>query len=92
MQAPAQAKALHNKPASGVLPIPAAATQTNGANANKSQTKNGNSRLKVHIRRLPPGITHVESQNALGEEWLVGKGKVDWVAFKPGKVSKECVS
>jgi regulator of nonsense transcripts 3 len=92
MQAPAQAKAPPVKPAGGLLPIPAAAAQTNGTNSNKTQAKNGNSRLKVHIRRLPPGITQIEVQNALGEEYNVGKGKVDWVAFKPGKVSKECVS
>ncbi|KAI4200495.1 MAG: hypothetical protein LQ350_003865 [Teloschistes chrysophthalmus] len=46
-------------------------------------------RLKLVIRRLPPGLTQAEFEECLGAEWQVGSGKVDWVAFKPGKVSKD---
>ena len=30
-----------------------------------------------------------EFELALGDEWKLGAGKVDWKLFKPGKVSKE---
>lgn len=92
MSAPSMAVPAPAKSTGGVLAINAAATaqhQTNGSN--KSQAKNATARLKVLIRRLPPGITQAEVQNILGEAWTVGKGKVDWVSFKPGKASKECV-
>lgn len=46
-------------------------------------------RLKVIIRRLPPGLTQEEFFATLGQEWDLGQGKVDWVIFKPGKASKE---
>ena len=46
-------------------------------------------RLKLLVRRLPPGLTEVEFETALGGEWNVGAGKVDWFKYKPGKVSKE---
>jgi regulator of nonsense transcripts 3 len=72
----------------GVLPINAAATK-------KSQPKQGSRapgpRLRLIVRRLPPGLVEAEFWSALGEEWLVGKGKVDWASFKDGKVSKEYV-
>ncbi|KAL8638983.1 MAG: hypothetical protein Q9228_003923 [Teloschistes exilis] len=47
------------------------------------------SRLKLVIRRLPPGLTQAEFEECLGVEWQVGSGKVDWATFKPGKVSKD---
>ncbi|KAL8714360.1 MAG: hypothetical protein Q9220_001693 [cf. Caloplaca sp. 1 TL-2023] len=47
------------------------------------------SRLKLVIRRLPPGLSEVEFQTALGNEWDIGSGKVDWATYKPGKVSKD---
>ncbi|KAL8933488.1 MAG: hypothetical protein Q9211_005758, partial [Gyalolechia sp. 1 TL-2023] len=46
-------------------------------------------RLKILIRRLPPGLTEEEFQIALGDEWRVGGGRVDWASYKPGKVSKD---
>jgi len=80
------------KPIGGVLPVTAAATyaapQTNG-HRNDSASKNVAARLKVVIRRLAPGLTQDEFLSAVGEEWKLGKGKVDWMAFKPGKVTKE---
>ena len=48
-------------------------------------------KLKINIRRLPPGLTEAEFEAALGEDWLVGKGRVDWAVYKPGKISKEYV-
>lgn len=80
------------KPTGGVLPISAVTTQasTHVNGVNKSAAVPA-SRLKVVIRRLPPGLEEAELQTALGDEWTVGKGKVDWVLFRRGKVSKECV-
>jgi hypothetical protein len=76
------------KPTAGVLQIPAAATQKPGAPAKKAP-KPPTPRLKLLIRRLPPGLTQTELEAALGQDWKVGGGKVDWLQYKPGKVSKE---
>ncbi|KAJ6133752.1 Regulator of nonsense-mediated decay UPF3 [Penicillium sp. IBT 18751x] len=76
------------KPTAGVLQIPAAATQKAGAPAKKAP-KPPTPRLKLLIRRLPPGLTQAELENALGQDWKVGGGKVDWLQYKPGKVSKD---
>ncbi|RKF60788.1 putative nonsense-mediated mrna decay protein [Erysiphe neolycopersici] len=46
-------------------------------------------RLKIIIRRLPPGLSREEFISTLGPEWEVGQGRVDWAAFKPGKISKD---
>lgn len=43
------------------------------------------------MRRLPPGMTEEEFWSILGEEWQVGKGRVDWASYSEGKVSKEYV-
>ncbi|MCJ1248946.1 hypothetical protein MMC30_006167 [Trapelia coarctata] len=51
-------------------------------------TKAASPRLKVIIRRLPPGLTEQEFYSSLGEEWKRGE-RVDWASFKPGKVSKD---
>lgn len=72
----------------GVLPIPVAATQKSTTPAKKTP-KPPAPRLKLLIRRLPPGLTQAELETALGQEWKVGAGKVDWLQYKPGKVSKE---
>lgn len=79
------------KSTAGLLQIPAAATQKS-ANATvtaKKAQKPPTPRLKLLIRRLPPGMTQDELEGALGEEWKVGAGMVDWLQYKPGKVSKE---
>ncbi|KAJ5148344.1 Regulator of nonsense-mediated decay UPF3 [Penicillium atrosanguineum] len=76
------------KPAAGVLQIPAAATQKAGAPAKKAP-KPPTPRLKLLIRRLPPGLTQAELETTLGQDWKVGGGKVDWLQYKPGKVSKD---
>lgn len=78
--------------ASGVLPINAAATkkEKSGQGQAKSSPRSQAPRLRLIIRRLPPGLTEGEFWSSLGEEWQVGKAKVDWAAFKEGKISREC--
>ncbi|PGH29823.1 hypothetical protein GX50_07432 [[Emmonsia] crescens] len=71
----------------GVLPISASATQK--GSSNKPSSKAAAPRLKLLIRRLPPGLTPQEFEAALGDEWKVGNGKVDWFHYKEGKVSKD---
>ncbi len=44
---------------------------------------------KVVLRRLPPGMTADECWAILGEEWAVGKGKVDWARYDDGEISNE---
>lgn len=46
-------------------------------------------RLKLICRRLPPGLTRTEFETFLGEEWKVGAGRVDWLNYRKGKISKE---
>ncbi|KAI5299115.1 hypothetical protein KEM55_002557 [Ascosphaera atra] len=78
---------------SGVLPVPASATQKG---AEKKPSENNSARpaprLKLVVRRLPPGLTQTEFEAALGEEWKVGNGRVDWYEFRPGKVTKGLVN
>lgn len=84
-QAQAQAPA---KPSAGVIPIPASATQKQSTTQTKAAPKPPTPRLKLVVRRLPPGLTQREFEACLGEDWLPGRGKVDWYQYKPGKVSK----
>lgn len=77
------------KSTAGLLQVPAAATQKSANIAAKKPNKPPAPRLKLLIRRLPPGMTQQEFQDALGEEWKVGAGMADWLQYKPGKVSKE---
>ncbi|KAL8936273.1 MAG: hypothetical protein Q9216_005018 [Gyalolechia sp. 2 TL-2023] len=72
----------------GVLKIPASATQPRPVMASAAGVPSA-PRLKILIRRLPPGLTEEEFQTALGDEWKVGSGRVDWASYKPGKVSKD---
>lgn len=62
----------------GVLPVNAA---TRAALA-----KPAAARLKLEIRRLPPGLTLTELEEILGEEWRLGQGKVDWREYRQGKI------
>lgn len=75
----------------GLLPINPAVTKKGSPNANQSKStpKLPSPRLRLIIRQLPPGLTEVEFWTALGNEWRVGEGRVEWAAFKDGKVSKE---
>jgi len=75
----------------GILPAPAAVLkkQSNPTIPTKSQSRVPLPKLRLIIRRLPPGLTETEFLSALGEEWKVGAGKVDWAAYKEGRISKE---
>ena len=74
----------------GVLSIPASATQKRtGTDFDASHSKPAMTRLKIVIRRLPPGLTKAEFEEALGDDWKINKGKVDWAVYKEGKLSKE---
>lgn len=79
------------KNTAGLLPISAVTTQKSGGSAPpaKKAPKPSAPRLKLLIRRLPPGLTQTELEDALGTQWKVGAGKVDWLQYKPGKLSKE---
>ncbi|THC90945.1 hypothetical protein EYZ11_009595 [Aspergillus tanneri] len=77
------------KSTGGVLQIPAAATQKNSIATPKKALKPAAPRLKLLVRRLPPGLTQAEFETALGADWKTGAGKVDWFQYKPGKVSKD---
>ena len=46
-------------------------------------------RLRLIVRRLPPGLSRAEFEDVLGQEWGEGRGKVEWLGFKEGKISKE---
>jgi regulator of nonsense transcripts 3 len=72
----------------GVLPIPLSVTQKASSPA-KNKSKTAASRLKLLIRRLPPGLTQAEFETQLGDEWKLGSGRVDWSLFKNGRISKE---
>jgi regulator of nonsense transcripts 3 len=78
----------------GVLAVPASVTSKKAANTTSSTASNvsprpGTQRLRLIVRRLPPGLTQAEFRTILGEEWQLGSGKVDWFAYKDGKISKE---
>ena len=62
----------------GVLPVTGAArAATSRAPAAK---------LKLELRRLPPGLTIEEFEEALGEAWKLSNGRVDWRYYRQGKV------
>ncbi|KAF1821555.1 uncharacterized protein K489DRAFT_381550 [Dissoconium aciculare CBS 342.82] len=64
--------------AGGVLPVSGA--------ARAPPTKSTNTaRLKLEIRRLPPGLTLGEFEEILGQEWKLGNRKVDWREYRQGK-------
>ncbi|KAH6999849.1 Smg-4/UPF3 family-domain-containing protein [Ilyonectria destructans] len=81
--------------ANGVLPAPASHTHESGKNATEgdtpkpAKTKPHNEGEKLVIRRLPPGMTQTEFVSILGSEWDVGKGRVDWFSYAPGKISND---
>ena len=78
--------------ANGVLSISASATHRRIQGHTQGHAgRMASPRLKVVVRRLPPGLTRLEFDTALGEEWKVGGQMVDWAVYKDGKVSKEYV-
>ena len=60
----------------GVLPVPAAA---------RSTPKQPAAKLKLEVRRLPPGLTLSEFEETLGDEWKLNNGNVDWREYRQGK-------
>ncbi|KAF2162666.1 hypothetical protein M409DRAFT_26904 [Zasmidium cellare ATCC 36951] len=68
----------NNDRASGVLPVNAA--------TRAAAIKGPQPRLKLEVRRLPPGLTLTEFEEILGDEWKLGNGKVDWREYRQGKV------
>jgi hypothetical protein len=79
------------KPTNGILPMPAGVLQKPNTPTPRGPAakKPIPPRLKVVLRRLPPGFTEAEFGSLLGEKWKVGGGKVDWFEFKAGKISTE---
>jgi regulator of nonsense transcripts 3 len=82
----------------GVLPVPSAILQKSAPSSSvSSQSRPGEPasaarrtpRLKVVVRHLPPGLSQAEFEAAIGPEWKVGHGEVDWYNFRPGRISKE---
>ncbi|EEU43958.1 uncharacterized protein NECHADRAFT_89796 [Fusarium vanettenii 77-13-4] len=92
-----QAPQVLSRRANGVLPAPPSQTQTsettkkaNEGDAPKpAKTKSHNEGEKLVIRRLPPGMTQDEFVTILGNAWELGKGRVDWFSFAPGKISTD---
>ncbi|KAM0430489.1 hypothetical protein ACHAPT_005836 [Fusarium lateritium] len=54
-----------------------------------TKTKAHNEGEKLVIRRLPPGMTQAEFVSILGNVWELGKGRIDWFSFAPGKISTD---
>jgi len=71
----------------GVLAI--TASQTSGSGPRSAVAKPPSPKLKIVVRRLAPGLTEAEFTSVLGDDWILGQGKVDWFIYKPGKDSKE---
>ncbi|KAF2463324.1 uncharacterized protein BDR25DRAFT_298104 [Lindgomyces ingoldianus] len=71
----------------GVLPV--TVLQKNAPASAPRGPKAASPRLKLVLRRLPPGLTKTEFETALGDEWKPGSGKVDWMVYKKGKISKD---
>lgn len=88
---------LLSRKANGVLPVPAGATAA-AATGSKAAVADGAKPArakpavegdKVVIRRLPPGLTEDEFFSVLGDDWRQGRGRVGWLSFHGGKISKE---
>jgi regulator of nonsense transcripts 3 len=61
----------------------------NDAPPKPTRSKPQNEGEKLVVRRLPPGMTEAEFLSILGAVWELGKGKVDWFSYRPGKVSTD---
>jgi regulator of nonsense transcripts 3 len=73
----------------GVLPV--SVLQKNAPASAPRGPKAAQPKLKLILRRLPPGLTQEEFETLLGDEWKLGAGKVDWMRYDKGKISKEYV-
>ena len=69
--------------------MPSAVLQKTPNTSNNATSKATAPRLKLVVRRLAPGLTQAEFEAALGDAWKVGGGRVGWMVYKPGKISKE---
>ena len=78
------------KPADKPSTINAVATKKSNTSTKSSQ-RSPAPKLRLIIRRLPPGLTEAEFWDVMGSEWQSGNGKVEWHAFKEGKISREYV-
>ncbi|KAF2496203.1 hypothetical protein BU16DRAFT_370067 [Lophium mytilinum] len=76
-------------PVNGVLPISVLQKNAPAAAPRGPSAKAAAPRLKLVLRRLPPGLTKIEFEAALGDDWKLGAGKVDWLLYKAGKISKD---
>ncbi|KAG9247142.1 putative regulator of nonsense transcripts 3A [Calycina marina] len=74
--------------ANGVLPVTASQTAS-GSHSQSAAIKPLSQKLKAVVRKLSPGLTEDEFTKILGEEWKIGKGRVDWFKYKAGKDSKD---
>ncbi|USP74562.1 uncharacterized protein yc1106_01836 [Curvularia clavata] len=74
-------------PNGGVLPV--ALLQKNTPAQTPRGPKPPQPRLKLICRRLPPGLTKTEFVQALGDEWKLGAGKIDWINYRKGKISTD---
>ena len=82
-------KGINPRP-NGVLPLHASTVPKDNVGSMENRpTRIAAPRLKLVVRRLPPGLPEQDFQTALGAEWKVGAGKVDWLVYKAGKTSKE---
>lgn len=79
--------------ANNVLAGPTTTTQRKPSRSNSQSNKvrAAATKLKLVVRRLPPGLTQHEFEEALGKDWKAGGALVDWAAYKEGKISKERV-
>ncbi|CAI9634046.1 hypothetical protein GT037_005377 [Alternaria burnsii] len=73
--------------ANGVLPV--TLLQKNPQVQTSRGPKAAQPRLKLICRRLPPGLTKAEFVEALGDEWKLGAGKIDWINYRKGKISTD---
>ncbi|KAI1583583.1 nonsense-mediated mrna decay protein [Pyrenophora tritici-repentis] len=73
--------------ANGVLPV--TLLQKNAPAQTPRGPKAAQPRLKLICRRLPPGLTKAEFIEALGDEWKLGAGKIDWINYRKGKISTD---
>jgi hypothetical protein len=76
--------------ANGVLPV--TVLHKNAPAPAPRGPKPPQQRLKLLVRRLPPGLTKTEFEEKLGDDWKLGGGRVDWFLYRKGKISKEHVS
>ncbi|KAH7414174.1 Smg-4/UPF3 family-domain-containing protein [Phaeosphaeria sp. MPI-PUGE-AT-0046c] len=71
----------------GVLPV--GVIQKNTPSQPQRGPKPAQPRMKLVCRRLPPGLSRTEFETIVGPEWKLGAGKVDWVRWKKGVISKD---